>query len=273
MKLIFRNIAILLLFSATACHGQSQKSVATVQKFTVPKPPAMLTAQEARAEFVATHYWDNFNFADTTLIGNADITEQAFADFVNILPHLPESLIEKSVAAMMRKATADNAMYAHFMELSEKYLYEPNSPMRNEDLYIVVLHNILANGKLDNIYKVRPRYQLELALKNRVGNKALDFAYTTEKGGKAKLYATAGDPLLLFFFRPDCAMCKEVKEYVGSRGIDKQVKILYVNPETDTHLGTLYDLRASPTLYLLAKDKTVILKDVSIEQIEQHLTK
>lgn len=272
MKPIFQNIALVLLLSVTACGGQPPKAVATVQKFTVPEPPAMLTTQQQKAEYVATHYWDNFNFADTSLISRADITEQAFADFVNILPHLSVPLLEKGVTAMMNKAAADSAMYAHFAELSEKYLYDPNSPMRNEDIYIAVLRNIVANTKLDDIHKVRPRYQLELALKNRVGNKALDFAYTTEKGGKAKLYTTQGDPLLLFFFRPDCPTCKDIKEYVISRGIDKQVKILYVNPDTDTHLDTLYDLRASPTLYLLDKDKTVILKDAPIEKIEQYLT-
>lgn len=34
----------------------------------------------------------------------------------------------------------------------------------------------------------------------------------------------------------------------------------------------LYDLKAMPTLYLLDKDKRVILKDAPVEQIEQWLT-
>ena len=34
----------------------------------------------------------------------------------------------------------------------------------------------------------------------------------------------------------------------------------------------LYDLKASPTLYLLDRDQRVILKDVNIEKIEWHLT-
>lgn len=267
-------IALALLLSLTACgQQQPKKTVAcATEKFSVPEPPAMLTTQEQKAEFVATHYWDNFNFADTTLISRADITEQAFADFVNILPHVSPQLIDKGVTVMMDKASADSAMYTHFMELAEKYLYDPNSPFRNEEIYIVALRNIVANDKLDDIYKVRPRYQLELALKNRVGDKALDFTYTTDKGGKAKLYGTSGDPLMLFFFRPDCETCKEVKEYVRSQGIDKRVKILFVNPEIDIHIDTLYDLRASPTLYLLDKDKKVLRKDAPIEQIEQYLT-
>lgn len=262
-----------LLCTLTACGGQQQtKAKAVAQKFTVPTPPAMLTTPEQQAEFIATHYWDNFNFADTTLIGNAEVTEQAFADFIYILPHLADTLVEKGVAEMMNKAGVNNAMYNHFAELAEKYLYDPNSPMRKEQIYIAVLRNIVANPSLDDIDKVRPRYQLELALKNRVGNKAIDFTYTTPNGGKAKLYSATGDPLLLFFFRHDCPSCKEVKEYVAKKGIDKKVTILYVDPDKDTQLDTIYDLRASPTLYLLDRDKRVLLKDAPIEMIEQYLT-
>lgn len=266
-------ILFTLLFPLLACSSAQKRSVAEVAvSFSMPSPPSILTTPEQKAEFVATHYWDNFDFADTTLISRAEITEQAFADFVNILPNLPQQFIDKGVATMLNRASADSAMYAKFVELSEKYLYDPNSPFRNEEVYIVVLRNIVANTKLDDIYKVRARFQLELAMKNRIGNKATDFTYTTQKGGKATLHQATGDPLMLFFFRPDCETCKEVKAYVKGKGIDKRVKILFVNPDIDTHIDTIYDLRASPTLYLLDKEKRVILKDASIEQIEQYLT-
>lgn len=217
-------------------------------------------------------YWDNFDFSDTALISKADYTEQAFADFVNILPSVGAPLMEKGMTTMMEKAATDSAMYAHFAKLSEKYLYDPNSQFRHEDIYIVVLRNMIANKELDEIYKVRLRFQLNMALKNCVGEKAINFEYTTEKGGKESLYNAVGDPLLLFFFRPDCENCKMTKEYIESRGIDQSVKIILVNPDLDIHLDSIYyDLRASPTLYLLDKGKTVLLKDASIEQIDKYL--
>lgn len=269
---INRFILPLLILTLTACLSpKKQTTVKVVKAFTAPSLPAMITSPEQKAEFIANHYWDNFDFADTTLISRADITEQAFADFVNILPHIPHQFIEKGITVMMDKAMADSSMYAHFMGLTEKYLYDSNSPFRNEDIYIVVLRNIIANTKLDTIYKIRPQYQLELALKNRVGDKAIDFEYTTPNGSKAKLYGKTGDPLLLFFYRPDCQYCKDVKDYITSKKLNKRVEILLVNPDVDTHLDAIYDLRASPTLYLLDKDKAVLLKDATIEQIEQYL--
>mgnify|MGYP002527024690 FL=1 len=35
--------------------------------------------------------------------------------------------------------------------------------------------------------------------------------------------------------------------------------------------NNLYDLKAIPTLYLLDKDKTVLLKDVTTKEIEEYL--
>lgn len=261
------------LFSVTGCTCQPSKKAtqAALHKFTTPPVPTLLTSREQRAEFVVTHYWDNYDFSDTTLISRADYIEQAFADFINILPNVSMSLAERGIEMMMSKAKAESKMYAHFMELSEKYLYDPNSPYRNEEYYIVVLCDIVANDKLPEIEKVRPQYQLELALKNRVGAVATNFEYTTDSRTKAKLHSSKADVLMLFFFRPDCKTCEMVKEHVVKNGIDKHVKIVWVNLDTDTHLDTLYDLRASPTLYLLDKNKTVLLKDAFIEQIENYL--
>lgn len=272
-------IALLVCSTFTACggcgatkpHAASQQQAN--KKFSVPAVPTVLTIPEQRAEFIATHYWDNFDFCDTTLVGRADYTEQAFADFVNLLPNLPAALIARGVDTMMSRATAASAMYAHFMELSEKYLYDPNSPLRNEEIYISVLRHIVSNEKLDDMLKVRPQYQLDMVLKNRVGNKATDFTYTNPKGGRARLYAAKGERIILFFYRPDCPRCKEAKEYAAGHEIEKLATVVWVNPDKDTHLDTIYDLRASPTLYLLDKDKTVLLKDAPIQQIETYLKK
>lgn len=220
-------ILFVMLLSLTGCSGQNNsKVVASKQSpkaFTVPEVPSILTTAEQRVEFIVTHYWDNFDFADITLISRTDYTEPAFADFVNLLPNVPAELSARGIDTMMNGAKADSTMYAHFMNLSEKYLYDPNSPFRNEVIYIVVLKNIVANPQLDAIYKVRPQYQLDMALKNRVGYKATDLTYTTTRGGKAKLYGTKVDKVLLFCFCHDCETCKRAKKYIAERDFDTMV--------------------------------------------------
>lgn len=57
-----------------------------------------------------------------------------------------------------------------------------------------------------------------------------DFEYTTFKGGTAKLYSAVGEKILLFFYRPDCPICKVVKRYVAKSDIDK---LVLLNDSTD----------------------------------------
>lgn len=299
------KIAIILVFilPLTACTSTPKQPTAGVKVFTVPPPPAILTSPEQKAEFIATHYWDNFDFADTTLISRANITEQAFADFISLLAGgAPRSIIEKSIDTMMTRATADSTMYAHFVELSEKYLYDPNSPYRNENIYISVLRNIIANEQLDDIYKIRPRYQLESAMKNRPGTKAANFAYTTGARTQGSLWQVQGEYTLLMFYNPDCSDCARVEKHIehsealSALIASSRMAVIAIYPDNDMkawrkHLpqmpegwtvgcdpsqqitnNGLYDLPAIPNLYLLDRNKRVIFKDAPIEQIEQYMT-
>lgn len=265
----------ILIFTAIFLTTNACSQKTTVEKipqtFTPPQIPTLLTSPEQRAEYLVLHYWENYDFKDTSLISNANITEQAFVDFLSVLPYTTQTVTSKAIHTMMQQAEVNMSMYLHFMGLSEKYLYEPNSPFRNDECYIGVLENILANTKLEEMHKVRPKHQFERVLKNRMGEKATDFTYIDDKGSKSSLHAAEGNLFLLFFFNPECPNCKEIKEYIQQKGIDKQVRVLLVNPDINLHLDSLYDLRAIPTLYLLNKDKTILLKDKTIEEIENYL--
>ena len=160
---------------AGACNARAQ-APATPVPFRLPDIPAVLTAPEDRAAYLSVHYWDHFDFKDPSLIERAEITEQAFVDFISILPYAGNA--PAAVDTLYRRAAADRRMLDHFITLGDKYLYEPNSPMHNEELYILVLRAQLANPALSRTEKIRPRYLLELALKNRPGDPAADFTFT-----------------------------------------------------------------------------------------------
>lgn len=83
------KILNLTLWACIFCIGlmsfaQAQR---TTEEFRLPEVPVLLTDPAERAAYLAVHYWDYFNFADTTLISRPEITEQAFVDFISILPY------------------------------------------------------------------------------------------------------------------------------------------------------------------------------------------
>lgn len=299
-------IKLCLLFFCVSCgHSSVNKSDtkqvdtknASISAYEMPNVPSMITTPEAREQFIAEQYWGKYNFSDTTLISRENITEQAFADFIYLLANMNVEMAKKGMITMMSKAEANKDMYNHFMELCEKYLYDPNSPMRNESLYVAALESILSNDKLEEIEKIRPKFQYDLALKNRVGDKAANFSYTTPNDKESKLYDIKSDYILIFFYNPDCPNCTEVRQYITESAIlnDNRVNVLAMYADNELELwrdyqsnipnnwisgydkhktidqNNIYDLRASPTLYLISKDKSVLLKDADIKTIELYL--
>lgn len=292
------NIALLLLIfsSVSCCSSQERKQqhnrITQTAAFTLPEIPMMLQSSKERADYLVSHYWDNFNFADTTLIRKTEIIEQAFVDYLNLFSHTTNAVVEKSISSMLHKAIiGSKRMFLHFTELYEKYLYEPNSPFRNEFYYIIVLRAVIADEQVNELQKIRPRYQLETALKNRPGIIAADFEFTLKSGRKMRLSEINTLYTVLFFNNPDCEECKQVKKRL-SELTASNLKIVAIYPGEDNGLWKstaypqswingyagqalreqqLYDLKAVPCLYLLDKDKRVVLKDMRVEELVSYL--
>ncbi len=293
-----------------ACHNSKANSVTahetpadTITVFTLPTIPPMLNTPELRADYLVRHYWDYVNFADTNYIHHPEITEQAWVDYIDILKLVPEKNADAGLKKLFTQAEKEKISYLYLAELADKYLYDPNSPMRNEELYISVLDALIATPILDDVEKIRPQARRTLAQKNRVGTKALDFTYTLASGKKSTLYALNTPYTLLFINNPGCHACAETIEALKnasaiSHAISrKELQILSIYPDEELdewkrHLSdfpaawingydaqqtikekNLYDLKAIPTLYLLDKDKKVLLKDATAMEIEHYLSK
>ncbi len=300
---IFCLLSFISIF--IACKGQQENQTETGntkgRTFQMVSVPGVITEPEDRAAYLVKHYWDKFDFMDTTLIHLPEITEQAISNYIDLMKYVPAEEASSSIKDMMNRASADSMMFVYFAGLYEKYLYDANSPMRDESLYIYVLDAVLEAPVLDEVSKIRPAHLLELALKNREGDPAADFTYTLADGKKGTLYHIKADYLLLFFYNPDCHACKEVTDQLAASPIvtewikDDKLKVLAVYPDEDleawkSHISymsaswinsydstvslkndEIYDLKAMPALYLLDKDKKVILKDVTFNQVENYL--
>jgi len=302
------KIVVLLIFALgfNACSGKQNKKPTELAQakrtFQMANIPSMITDPDQRAAYLAQHYWDNFNFADTIYVHEADVTEQAMSNYIDVLKRVQPDMASSSIKAMLAKAEVDSTMFAYMAGLYDKYLYDPNSPMRDESLYISVLQVITASAKVSEVDKIRPQHLLDLALKNQVGRPATDFIYTLPDGSTGRLHSIKADMLLLFFYNPDCHNCQQItrqlddSEVVNRLMQSKQLKILAVYPDEDIeawrkHVSLMpvswinsydksldlknkevYDLKAIPTLYLLDKEKKVVLKDATFAQVEAYLT-
>jgi thiol-disulfide isomerase/thioredoxin len=148
-------------------------------------------------------------------------------------------------------------------------------------------------GEVDAIMNLLEKFakEAENCSLNRIGQTAADFSFSDRKGRVYRLHEIKADWTILFFSNPGCKACKDIIEYIKSiEGITPMIianHVAVVNVYIDEDLGewydympyypknwyngydhnlmvrseNLYDVRAIPSLYLLDKDKKVVLKD------------
>ena len=304
---------ILLLASCRAKPGtaetkeRSYTDSSVVQQrvqFPFPEIPATLTEPEARKSWLLIHYWEQFDFADTTLVNNRDVTEQGFVNFIALLLDgtTPEDLTRESLENWCSGFVGQEHARQVLTQTADSYLFNSNSPFYNEALYGMYLEALL--GKLPQTDAMRSayRFKLELVKRNNVGDKATDFTYYQPDGMRRTLATTSvkNDRLLLMFYDPECESCHEVLlQMAADTALAEAVRagklsVLAVYTEgndeawrkalpdmpkgwtvgTDheaVKTGALYDLKAMPSLYLLDGKKTVLLKDAAYEKIRATL--
>ncbi len=307
-------IALLLLLGS--CHtkpgmtgksepAQTDSAAVKVQdKFPFPAIPELLTSPDERRDYLLTHYWEQFDFADTTLVNNRDVTEQGFVNFIALLneggvtKRLARESLENWCGGFMTEAHARKVL----MRMADDYLYNPNSPFYNEALYRLYLEALLKKLPADDVRRSTFDFRLKLLKRNNVGQKATDFVYYLSDGSRHTLAATPvkNDRLLLMFYDPECESCHEVLlQMAADTALAEAVRtgklsVLAVYTEgndaawrkalpdmpegwmvgTDREAvktGALYDLKAMPSLYLLDGSKTVLLKDAAYEKIRTTL--
>lgn len=259
--------------------------------------------RETSAADTALHYWDQFDFKNTSLTPLEEEMETFIQDYLQLLNQLPENRAASLMEDMMHSAAADSTSFARLVEIYETFLTDRNSPVYNEPLMRVVLQKALDEPVLGEIDKVRPTMLLELLSKNREGMKAADFDCTFSDGSSRKMTSLAADYLLLFFYDPDCDHCEaaiaalsassEISTFLQSG----KLKILAVYPDEDIEAwktysssipdswmncynaslvirdDELYDLMETPTIYLLDKEHKVIHKNIHPDKVIDVLNK
>ena len=302
-----RNLVIVVAVAVAAgCGGNSKKAEQfAALPFPDVVPPAMMEDASDRAEYMALHWWDGITDpsrtypCDSSLVSGvrlADV-EQKMANWTNVLNMVDISVVGRSFGRLYERAVScekkdtSSNVFETFVKLTDKYLYDPNSPLRNEDHYAFFASHLASSDLVEPLMQEKYARIVRLAALNRVGTKAADFRFADKRGRFYTLYGIDAELTLLFFSNPGCTACKEIIDVLNNdpvisgliAGGTMKVLNIYIDedleawrsympiyPETwyngfDPDLvirgETLYNVRAIPSLYLLDSDKRVIMKD------------
>ena len=220
--LIFLSFAILC-----ACGPRSGKSASDApakREFPQVEVPSMYTDPIERAGFAAGHFWDRFT--DTAKVYACDAAtvngvplpalESQMGLFASLLGELPADAGAKAVVRLYDRVDAferkfpDSNVFEELGRLTKHYLYDPNSPVRNEDLYFFYVDRLGKSDLIDNGYRMGYEWDARMCSLNRVGTPATDFSFTDTRGRVRTLYSVKAEYTVLIFGNPGCQACQEI---------------------------------------------------------------
>lgn len=298
------------LFVFAGCNGarskkaQPQSDAVQTRAFPETEVPMMYEGDD-RLMFKALHYWDAYLdtskvfYSDTSIFNGVtkDNLEKAFGTYAVMVEMLP---LDKGVEAVsslfdqadlfFRRDTASR-MLERVTFYVQKYFYDPNSPVRSEDLYLPFVTKLSVCPSVPQNRHPGYAFDARMCALNRTGIKAADFEFTDLRGRIRSLYSVKAPLTLLFFSNPGCPSCKGIIEALTADGkIADMVSSgklavvnIYIDQEIDKwkeyagvypknwysgydhkyiiRTDVLYNVRAIPSMYILDKDKKVIMKD------------
>lgn len=315
MRINYILLCVLVVLS-TGC-GNKKAEPFSALPFPDVYPPEMLQDPQDMAEYMAEHWWDRLTDvnktypSDSVLVNgvNKGEVEQKFADWANVLNMLRWPVVQKSVnhlfdrvVACEKKDTSSN-VFETFNDLVIKYLYDPNSPLRNEDHYAIYAERLATCDLVEDVMQKKYSREVRLAALNRVGTKASDFRFMDKEGRIHTLHGIQSELTLLFFSNPGCTACKDIIDVLNNDPVisglisSKTLTVLNIyidenieewrsympiypeswyngfDPDMVIRGETVYNVRAIPSLYLLDKDKNVIMKDAPEARVFGYLSR
>ncbi|HEY5371834.1 MAG TPA: DUF4369 domain-containing protein [Hanamia sp.] len=257
------------------------------------------------------HYWDGITFMDDRIIRTPFFLPKLQQYFENVVSPVPDSVIKESDYLLLLARSApkmykfllnwltDEYMYpkymgqdAVFVHLFEKYHSKGLSPWLNEKQMTAVSNRA---------------YML---MSNLIGDPAANLEMVDSNGIAKPLYNIKAEYTVVCFWDPTCGHCRvQVPRFDSiytAKWKKEGVKMYGVLTETkdfdqwkqfirEHHLGgwtnvyeteaqrkivedakkpsykQLYDVTQTPTLYLLDKDKKIIAKKLTMEQLDDLL--
>lgn len=251
-------------------------------------------------------FWNKYDFTDTLSDAKRSATGQILMDYLTLLPQVSNEQACNNLKQLVAKSVVNKELNSWLLQQMELLLFEPNSPLRNDEYYMAVLEEALASETIKGMMRVRPMYQLKMLRKNLPGEKAADFEFTLADGRTMKLWDVPAKYTLLMFYDPTCEHCQnEIGELSASPLINRLLSageqnipsLLLVAICMEGDMDTwkrgcaalpaawvhgydsknvliekeLYSLRSLPSLYLLGEDKMVLLKDAPIGKVLDYL--
>ncbi len=259
-------------------------------------------AQWKRYEYYKEHYFDNIELKDDRLLRTPFFTNKLESFFSKTVFQIPDSIAKES-KRIIGLASGNEEMEKYLIQFCFNLVNE-SKVMGMDRALVDIAETYYLSGKADwvdeeflskleeRVTKIKP---------NLIGNVAPELKLIDiNNEAYHRLSEVYANYTILVFWEPDCGHCQKeipkLKELVWDKYADTGIKIFAVftqaetedwhqfieehqleewinvyDPYNQSNFRNLYDIYSTPVIYILDKDKKIIAKRISAEQIPEFL--
>ncbi len=283
---------VLAVMSMTAQENAQIYNEAPKTLFPYPQAPDTIRSFQERANYVVTRFWDNFDVSKP--IQDESAFDMAFQDYLDFFPHAHKTVVVSSIRGLMNKAQSNKANYILIGKLAEKNIYSPQAVFASDEAYLLFVEEMIKSSVLKKKEKKYYKEQIKKINQNTIGALCPELNVVNVDGEKMKLKDLLGDKVTLLFFNDgectDCMMARlRLSTNVDLNGLiaNGEMKVICVVPKkytselaseikkwadnwtivTAENVAEVFDLRLSPSIFILNNEKKIEAKNVPIEAL------
>lgn len=262
-------------------------------------------------QYYKKHYWDGVSFTDERLLRTPVFQPKFDRYFGEVISPAPDSLIKAADFVLDASRTNAEMFKFCLSTLTDKYVNPTYMGQDAVFVHLFQKYYLtgMADSWMTEKYKKFINDRGYSLMGNIIGNKGADFEFLDTTGKKRNLYSLTGKYTVICFWDPTCGHCKEEVPKLDSMfqttwkkqgitllgvmtdgGKDAWIKFIREHHLKDwVHvyqtkemrdadyakgkpgIRQLYDVYQTPMLYLLDKDKNIIAKKLSYQQLGELL--
>lgn len=258
-------------------------------------------AREAQWRWMQQHYFDNIDLGDARMIRTPFLAQRVKYYVDKLTLQDPDTLIA-AIDYVLEKVRPAKTNFQYFLS-SFLNNYAKSKIVGQDAVYVHLVNNYYAKGDAPWLEEETLRKITEEAKKMEpllIGKEAPDVTLETKDGTPVRIRDINAEYTVMIFWQPNCPACKKsgppmlefakkyadqgVKtvsictklttdvpkcwEFIEEKGWGDDL-INLVDPYHRSRFNVKYNVTGTPRIFILDKDKKIVLKGIGAEQLDE----
>lgn len=245
------------------------------------------------------HFFDNINLSDPRLIRTPILHNKLKTFFTDVIIQAPDSVISE-IRKIVGMAENNPETFRYVLVFLFNH-FRDSQIMGHDAIVVMLADEYYLNGRADWVdekFQTNLIKDIENIRPTLIGKKATDLSMETYSGLWKSIYDIKSEFTIIYFWEPNCEHCKTVTpklKELYAKNRDKGIEVFAICTQNDkeewaeyiaenslewingwdpmrtTRYDLYYNVRATPLLYILNKDKEIIAKKLPVENIEDFI--